>query len=239
VSHSKRSGPRLQPVVPGLWLLRLGIANAYVVDDGGLTLIDTGMAGGAGTVLEALRGIGHGPEDLVRIVVTHAHPDHSGSLAALKRASRAEAWMHGLDAALIRRGVAARPFTPSPGLLPWLAARLFMRAERPEIEPHEIEHELQDGSLVSGTTLTAIHAPGHSAGHVALWWPRHGGVLFAGDAAANMAGLGRSLVYEDHALGLATLARLAALDFEIAVFGHGKPIMKKAAVAFRSRWARS
>jgi glyoxylase-like metal-dependent hydrolase (beta-lactamase superfamily II) len=226
------------PVVPGLWMVRLGIVNVYFVDDGGLTLVDTAMAGSADAVLAAVSELGHRPEELDRIVVSHAHPDHSGSLAALKRATRAEAWMHGLDAALVRRGLCARPMTPSPGLLPWMAAKLFMRGAGPQVEPHEIEHELQDATVISGTNLTALHAPGHCAGQVALFWPRHGGVLFVADAASNMGGLGRSLVYEDHELGLRTLSRLAALDFEVAVFGHGRPITKKAAAAFRARWGR-
>jgi glyoxylase-like metal-dependent hydrolase (beta-lactamase superfamily II) len=63
-------------------------------------------------------------------------------------------------------------------------------------------------------------------------------VLFAADAAANMGGLGLSLVYEDLAEGRRTLARLAALDFDAALFGHGAPIMRGAAARFRRRWRR-
>ena len=33
--------------------------------------------------------------------------------------------------------------------------------------------------------LQVIHTPGHCAGQVAFLWPREGGVLFVGDAAAN------------------------------------------------------
>ncbi len=37
-----------EPVVPGLWKVKIGFVNAYLLDGGdGLTLIDTGIAGSA------------------------------------------------------------------------------------------------------------------------------------------------------------------------------------------------
>jgi hypothetical protein len=49
--------------------------------------------------------------------------------------------------------------------------------------------------------LQLIHTPGRCAGQVAFLWPREGGVLFVGDAAANTLGLRLSISYEDLALG--------------------------------------
>jgi glyoxylase-like metal-dependent hydrolase (beta-lactamase superfamily II) len=63
-------------------------------------------------------------------------------------------------------------------------------------------------------------------------------VLFAGDACANMFGLGPSIMYEDAAEGLRSLARLAGLEFEAVCFGHGRAITRDAARRFRARWAR-
>ncbi|MFQ5855104.1 MAG: hypothetical protein ACE5LU_05620 [Anaerolineae bacterium] len=68
---------------------------------------------------------------------------------------------------------------------------------------------------------------------------QHGGVLFAADAASNMLGLGYSLGYEDLDEGKRSLAKIAALDFEIACFGHGKAIMQEASSRFRRKWATS
>ena len=70
-----------------------------------------------------------------------------------------------------------------------------------------------------------------------MLYPRHGGVLFAADAASNMLGrLGPSIFYEDLAEGTRSLQRLAALDFAIACFGHGRPIASHASERFRRRW---
>jgi glyoxylase-like metal-dependent hydrolase (beta-lactamase superfamily II) len=51
-----------------------------------------------------------------------------------------------------------------------------------------------------------------------------------------MPSLGYSLGYEDLELGRASLRKLAALDFDAAVFGHGKAITIGASKKFRSRW---
>jgi len=142
--------------------------------------------------------------------------------------------MHEADADLLRKGIGLRPLTPSPGM-PGIIFRLFIHPPK-QVEPAQVEAPLSDGGEAPGG-FKVIHIPGHSAGQVALLWPKHGGVLVAADAAANQMGLGLSPAYEDLETGLRSLARLASLDFEVAVFGHGGPILKGAAAAFRSKWA--
>ena len=62
-------------------LSRFKVSNAYLVrEEDGLTLIDTSLAGSAQAILAAaseLRSL------IRRIVITHAHSDHYGSLDAL------------------------------------------------------------------------------------------------------------------------------------------------------------
>ena len=57
------------------------------------------------------------------------------------------------------------------------------------------------------------------------------------DACSNMMGLGWSLGYEDFEQGKRSLRKLAALDFDVACFGHGKAIQKDAARKFKQKWA--
>src|SRR5207302_1553049 len=71
------------------------------------------------------------------------------------------------------------------------------------------------------------------AGQLAFLWPEHGGVLLAADAAASVFGLSLSPMYEDLDEGRRSLAKLASLDFEVACFGHGRPIAGGAAGRFR------
>lgn len=227
-----------RPVVPGLFEVSLGFVNAFLLEkDDGLALIDTGIPGGGPKILEAVRSLGRGPSDVRQILVTHCHGDHAGGLAELKRATGAPASMHTVDAALVRSGHCLRPLTPAPGLVNAIVSRILLRSARDELPAAEIEQEIQDGeTLPIAGGLRAIHAPGHCAGQLAFLWPRHGGVLLAADAAASVFGLGLSPFYEDLAEGERTLAKLAALDFEVACFGHGRPIRGGAAAKFRRKW---
>ncbi len=222
--------------VPGLWLVKIRFVNAYLLDTGdGLALIDTGIPDSAPTILEAVRSIGRQPSDIRHILVTHCHMDHAGSLAELKRLTGAPATMHRLDAAMVRAGQSRRPLKPAPGLLNALLGRILVSFVSSAIEPAEIEHEAQDGETLAGG-LRAIHVPGHCAGQLAFLWPQHGGVLIAADAAANVFGLGLSPVYEDLDEGRRSLSKLAGLDFEVACFGHGKPIASGASRRFGEKW---
>ena len=223
-------------VVEGLWQINLGAVNAYLLDQGELTLIDTGTPGSEHKIVAAIEGIGKKVTDLKHIIVTHCHPDHAGSVAALKKMSGARVYMHPIDAAMVRKGESARPLTPAPGLLRGLMFKLFIPKKPVPIERCEIDREINDGTeLPIAGGLKAIHIPGQCAGQLAFLWPRRN-LLFAADAASNMSGLGLSLGYESLQDGLDSLRKLAALDFDIAVFGHGKPIMSGASDKFRAKW---
>ena len=219
--------------------LSLGIVNVWLLRDGdGWVLIDTGSPNSAGEILNAAAILGFQPGQLRHIVLTHHHADHAGSLAALRLRTPADATAHPLDADLVRRGVAVRPtLKPGPSAFSRVLVRLFGASGSAPYEPGIVEGEASDGDVLPiAGGLRVIHTPGHSAGHIALLAEKHG-VLFAGDACANMFGLGPSIMLEDPAESLRSLARLAALDFEAVCFGHGRAITRDAAGRFRRRWA--
>lgn len=225
-----------QQIAPGLFEVSLGAVNVFLLESqGGWALIDAGFQNDAGKILAALQQIGQQPADIKHIVITHAHPDHIGSLAALKRATNATTYIHPADAPIARAGSGFRPLTPAPGLLKGLMFRMFIRPA-PQLEGTAIDHEIGDGDLLPiAGGLNVVHTPGHCAGHVALLWPQQR-VLFAGDTCSNLPSLSLSLGYEDLELGKQSLAKLTKLDFETACFGHGKAIMHGAAAQFRKRW---
>ncbi len=219
-------------VVPGIWRLGLGLSNAYLVEaDDGLVVVDTGVAGRAGRILAAVAQAGRGPADVHDIVLTHQHIDHAGSLARLAAATGARVSVHALDAPEIRAGGVPRAGRMRGGLDVLLAR---VRPGR-HLEAATVDHELVDGEVLQAAAgLRVVHTPGHTAGHVSLLWGQAGGVLFVGDAAANLFGrLGRPFVAEDWAMVPTSLARLAELEFETAVFGHGRVLRGRANVRFR------
>lgn len=224
-------------IVEGLWQINLGGVNAFLLDQGDLTLIDTGLPKSEDKIVAAIESIGKKVTDLKHIIVTHCHPDHAGSVAALKRMSGARVYMHPTDAAMVRRGDCARPMTKSPGLLRGLMYQLFVPKKPVPLEPCAIDQEINDGTeLPIAGGLKAIHIPGQCAGQVALLWPRRR-LLFAADACANMPTFGYALCYESLEEGKKSLKKLAALDFDAAVFGHGGPIKTGASQKFRQTFA--
>ena len=78
---------------------------------------------------------------------------------------------------------------------------------------------------------------GHCEGQVAFLYPKHGGVLFFADSCMNINGLVWTFVYEDFGIAKQSLQKLSKLSFEVAGFGHGKPILKGADVTTR-KWVK-
>ncbi len=66
-----------------------GLAAVLIAIDQGLILIDTGLPQSAPLIDAGIRKLGLRTEDLKLILNGHAHYDHAGGIAALKRASPA------------------------------------------------------------------------------------------------------------------------------------------------------
>lgn len=81
--------------------------------------------------------------------------------------------------------------------------------------------------------LDVLTTPGHTPGHISLL-DSPGGVLVAGDALngsdGGVAGANPDFS-EDMALANASVEKLATFDYEVALFGHGEPVLEGAAGA--------
>jgi glyoxylase-like metal-dependent hydrolase (beta-lactamase superfamily II) len=221
----------LKPVVPNVYAIPLGFVNAFLVDSDGLTLIDTGVKSSGLKIIQAISELGKKPADVRRILITHCHGDHTGSLSMLARLTGAPVYMHPLDADMVRSWRAGRPLPPGPGLAHALI-RLFMNRPR-SVDVSDVNVELQDGETVDSLpAMSAVHTPGHTAGHLCFLWQAQGGVLFVGDAAMHRRSLSAGPIYENMADQLRSLAKLAVLHFETACFAHGSPILQNASAQF-------
>lgn len=228
----------LTQLARGVYRLPLGGVNAYLIEGDDLTLIDTGLPGSLPKIETGVRELGHELAEIDQILVTHLHADHSGSLSKVKASSGAPVYMHPTDGRMVEAGKSIRPTVPSPGVLPWIMVTLLARfVTRVSIEPAVVDFPLEPGGgLPFVDDLQVIHAPGHSAGQVVFHLGRSGGVLIAADTASNMITLGYPPIMEERELALDTLARLADLDFQVACFGHGRPILADAGPRFRRKW---
>ncbi|MGH2610694.1 MAG: MBL fold metallo-hydrolase [Tepidiformaceae bacterium] len=209
-------------VVPGVYLLDLGLSQAYLWDRGdALTLIDTGIAGSEQAILAALRSLGRSRVEVDDIVLTHYHDDHRGSAARLANHTGATVVAHGADEPVI----SGRESQPPPNLTE--EERPF--AERvmplvPQARPVEVARTVVDGDELAGGAVV-VHVPGHTPGSIAIFVPSLR-VLFTGDTIASVEGapiLGPFNL--DRELAKESVRKQAGLDFDVACFGHGAPIV--------------
>ncbi|WP_375447570.1 MBL fold metallo-hydrolase [uncultured Fibrella sp.] len=212
-------------VTASLYQISLGVVNVFILKDkaNGLTLIDTGYKGSSQPIRAAIRQAGADPASIERIILTHCHPDHAGSAAALKEELAIPVWAFEQDVSLLERGIAGEtPIHLSPGVINWVIYHLFIKRGSSAIDPVVVDRPLTDQEVLPiAGGLQVIHTPGHSSGHIALWLKQEG-VLIAGDLCAHVMSLDFSTVYEDRALGVKSILDVARLPFDKAVFGHGR-----------------
>lgn len=180
--------------------VNLGFVSAYILyRNGAAAVVDTGLSGSESNIEAALGDIGLGWDAVSDVVVTHKHPDHAGSLPAIAAlAAGASLYVGAGDAAAIG-GV--------PGNQPIAVG---------------------DNDMVFDMEI--IETPGHTPGHIAVLDPA-AGILVAGDALNTRGGSLNSAsadpdFTEDLSLADESVRKMAGLDFDIVLVGHGEPILE-------------
>lgn len=214
-------------VIPGVIevLFPRALVHAFVVTADVPTLIDTGTPGGAGAIEAALHHGGLGLTDLKRIILTHAHADHAGNAAELAKRSGAEVHVSSGTAPLVSQG--AEQAKPQPATPLGRVMVAFVKVALPwSVAAVEVQETLVEGGRIG--PFEVLDTPGHQAGHVSLLWEERG-VLFTGDAAANITRVGPHPAAEDPIRARESFQRLGSENFDVALFGHGRAITSAAA----------
>ncbi len=151
------------------------LINAYLVhEDDGLTLIDGLQGNQSKRILAAAEAIG---KPIVRVTLTHAHPDHVGAVdPLLAKLPGAEFIVGRRESKVLNAKPALEPGEPTDG-------KLMPRGGGVRSTPaRTIEH----GELIG--SLKAIWSPGHSVGHLSFFDTRDG-ALICGDVYSTVGGL--------------------------------------------------
>ncbi|HET7108555.1 MAG TPA: MBL fold metallo-hydrolase [Candidatus Acidoferrum sp.] len=198
---------------------RFGVINCFLVREAdGFTLVDAGLRGSAGNILNAASRLG---APIRRIVLTHAHIDHIGSLDPLMAALPAcELAIGNRESRLLAKDLSLDPGEHGKSLLGFTGAKS---------RPNRL---LLDGDRIG--SLLAIASPGHTPGHIAFLDVRDN-ALIAGDAFTTQTGIVVAGVFKplfpfpalfswNAVLAAKSAAKLRELNPSLLAVGHGPSI---------------
>lgn len=224
-------------VADRVFRLEHAYVNCYVVvQDEEVLLVDAGLPAMWPLMGWALRELGRRPEDVVGLVLTHAHFDHTGFAARLQERLDVPVWAHEAD-----HYIAAHPYRYAhenmrgqypfrhPTALRILGAMTRAGALRVR-GVRGLRPLVPDEVLAVPGAPRVVFSPGHTFGHCALHLPERD-VLLSGDALVTLdpyTGVegpqiiaGAATADSDQAL--ASLDALAATGAGVVLPGHGEP----------------
>lgn len=227
ISH-KPEHPSME-IVSGIHQVDGVNGNAYIIVRNGLVVIDTGLPGSGKTILSYIRDTLHREQsEIMTVIITHFHTDHIGGVKALKEASPGlKIAIHEADAGYVSGQVPFPRFRGLKGLL----LRLFVTL-RSSTFPADII--LRDGDHIDG--LTCVHLPGHTLGSSGFL-DTESKTFFSGDTIRSD---GQSLSEGPTGFSMdvprsrESIRKMATLEFDTLLVGHGKPLRPDAAAKVRT-----
>lgn len=194
------------------------MGSAYLLAfSGGMILVDTGAPGSEGMILRKMNEICR--HDLSLIFITHAHFDHYGCAASLRRITHAKIAIHQGDAGAIASGSTILGEVRGRGKLGQALLPLVTRWYPPE--PATADIVFDDGYVYDfgDVSAFAFHTPGHTVGSSCLFVD---GNLFVGDLLSNLPKPHIQRYYaQDWDALYASLKRISSLGARRIYAGHG------------------
>jgi glyoxylase-like metal-dependent hydrolase (beta-lactamase superfamily II) len=203
-----------------------------VTDDTGVLVIDAGFPGQRNEVIDSVRQLGYGIDDIHAFLLTHAHVDHFGSAIWFAKTHGTPVFCHADEVGHAHREYLEQVSIGDlmtqlwrPRYLKWSATIGFKGALRRAGIPtaHALTEEV--AAALPGTPM-AIPTPGHTGGHCSYVVD---GVLVSGDALVTGHPVSKvqgpqllpGLFNHDQDSCVRSLGALGMLDTDVVLPGHG------------------
>jgi glyoxylase-like metal-dependent hydrolase (beta-lactamase superfamily II) len=210
---------------------------ALVVEGSAVTLVDAGYPNDVGALLDSIAAVGRRPQDVVAIVLTHAHLDHVGGVPAMVRRFGTPVFT-GMEEARHARREYLDQITPGQLLMQcrdragrrWVGQTLRAALPNPRVALDDVTVAEEHIPLDIPGRLVPVPTPGHTRGHTAYLMPS-GGVFFSGDTLVtghpiSRAGTGPqklpAVFNENDAAVSAAIRSLRDVPADTLVPGHGE-----------------
>lgn len=227
-------------VAEGVYQIRAIGARVTVLAHGDeIILVDAGMKGSSGMIIESLEAIGLSIDRVKNLVITHRHPDHAAGALELVSGREIAVMAHRLEAGVLT-GVEPPPAPVQNNLVSRITTQVIERISGP---PTRVDVELEDWDVIPfGFPVQVVHLPGHTAGSIGLFLPDRK-VVIIGDALQYKLSLKLSPpaqgVTENPEQAIESLRKLLDLDFDAICFSHFSPMRSGARAALSSMlWQR-
>jgi metallo-beta-lactamase class B len=127
------------------------LASYLIVTPKGNILINTGLANSAPMIRKHIEALGFKMSDIKILLATHAHFDHVGAMAAIKKMTGAKMMIHEYDAQVLADGGNSDYVMGGKGMM---------------FAPVKADHILHDHDTVAlgGMQVEVLHHPGHTRG---------------------------------------------------------------------------
>jgi glyoxylase-like metal-dependent hydrolase (beta-lactamase superfamily II) len=208
------------------------------IDGDDLTLIDPSFLPQLPILEEYIHNLGFKMKDIKRIILTHLHIDHAQAANEIRNRTGAKIYSHWIEAGYL----AHNPPYPGPpttkGIQDILeksglsVEELTKKFGSMTLEPIIVDNQVLDGDMIG--SLKVIHTPGHTPGHISLYYGEDR-ILFGADSiyknvfGADHMYIAPAIVSIDPVTAVVSAQRLSKIKFDKLLMSHqDSPLVERA-----------
>ena len=221
----------------------------FVEDRDNLTLIDPSFLSQLPILEKYLLNVGYDIKNVRRIILTHVHVDHSQAANEIKKRSGAKIYSHWIESRYLSHDPPYQgPPTTQDTIDKLEKLGVSMKALIKEygsfeVEPTRVDEQVSDGDMIG--SLKVIHTPGHTPGHISLYYEKDKLLLGADSIYKHVFGvegmyISAPQVSIDPVTAIISAQRLSKVNFDKLLMAHqDSPLLEGARGAVETVVAQS